>query len=311
MRKLLLSATMLALSASLFAQKLDDVQEKISKGKYDEAKEKLDKFMADPKNQNNADAYYYQGVIYNALSKDSTHQASADEYRMQAFNAIKRYQQLDPKNVRMTLEQNRGLFSLYADYFNAAVAAYNAQQFDAAFNNFKNALAVENYITQRGYTFPGFNLYALDTNMILNTANMALRAKQEDSAMHYYQMLADAKLKGQNFEQIYQMLVDYYSKKNDEGNRAKYLAIGKELYPDNEYWLEADLAPVRDNKPQLFAKYEQLMQANPGKYFLAYNYAVELFNYLYANDKKPADSAAWSPKLEPAIAKAISINSTP
>jgi hypothetical protein len=36
---------------------------------------------------------------------------------------------------------------------------------------------------------------------------------------------------------VHQFLVDYYSKRGDMANADKYTAIGKELYPDNEYWV--------------------------------------------------------------------------
>jgi len=294
----------------MFAQKLEDVQDKISKKKYDEAKTSLDKFLADPKNQSNANAYYYKGVIYDELAKDST-KTDNDTYRSESFNAFKRYQELDPKNIMMTLNQNAYLFQLYNEYFTGGVGNYNNKQYDKAFDNFRNALQVEQYIHSKGYSYNNYSMPALDTSLILNTATVAAQAKQEDSAMKYYSMLADAKIGGPTYENVYMTLVDYYGRKNDEANRNKYAAIGKELYPNNDYWLESALTPYKDDKQKLFAKYEELIQANPDKYFLAYNYAVELFNYLYASENKPADFDAMNAKVEPAIAKAISINSTP
>ncbi|MBD0366695.1 MAG: hypothetical protein ICV53_11415, partial [Flavisolibacter sp.] len=76
MRRLLFSVVMIACSTILFAQKeLNDIQENISKGKYTEAKEKIDKYLADPKNQKNANAWYYKGKIYTELARlDSTNQ---------------------------------------------------------------------------------------------------------------------------------------------------------------------------------------------------------------------------------------------
>ena len=58
MRKLILSALLVAATSSLFAQKLDDIQEKIGKKKYGEAKEKVDAALADPKNQANSDFWF-------------------------------------------------------------------------------------------------------------------------------------------------------------------------------------------------------------------------------------------------------------
>ena len=65
------------------------------------------------------------------------------------------------------------------------------------------------------------------------------------------------------------------------------------------------------DKPKLIAKYEELLATNPNSYYLAYNYAVELYNYLYATDKKPADAATFEPKLEAAIAGAIKVKNGP
>src|SRR5215203_813692 len=110
MRKFFFTALLIASGTALFAQNLDDVQESISKNKFDEAKGKIDKVLADPKGQKSPNAWYYKAVIYNALSKDSTKDNSA--FRKEAFDAYVKSQELDPKNVMGTLEQNVTLFDL-------------------------------------------------------------------------------------------------------------------------------------------------------------------------------------------------------
>src|SRR5438094_2182662 len=104
MRKFFLTAVLFASATALFAQNLDDVQDKISKKKYDEAKTSIDKVLADPKGQKSANAWYYKGVVYNELAKDSSKDNSA--YRAEAYEAFKKSQELDPKNVMGELEQN-------------------------------------------------------------------------------------------------------------------------------------------------------------------------------------------------------------
>lgn len=310
MRKLILSALLLASGAGVYAQKLSDVEDKLSKGKYDEAREVVDKMMADPKNQNNANAWYRRGQIYGQLALDSTKADQALANRTEALTSFKKYYEMDPKNVLGTLEQNVRMFQLYEGHYNAALQDYNKQNFAGSFANFSKALETEEYIREKGFTYTGINFPALDTGLYLNTAASALKAKLEDSAMRYYAKLADAKIKSDNFVEVYQTLVDYYGRKGDKANREKYMNIGKELYPTNEYWVEADLEPVRDNKPQLFAKYQELIGKNPSSFYLNYNYAVELFNYLYANDQKPADAATYEAQVEPAIANAIKAQSS-
>jgi hypothetical protein len=309
MRKFILSAVLVASSATMFAQNLDDVKENIDKKKYDEAKVKIDKILSEPKGQKNANAWFYKGIVYTNLGLDSTKKDM--DYKGEAFNAFKKYYEMDPKNVMGTLDQNVRMFQLYEGYYTQAVKDYNASNFVGSFNNFKNVLALEEYITQKGFTYPGINIPALDTALILNIAATASKGKMEDSAMVYYRRLADQKLKGENYIEIYQLLVDYYGRKGDEANKSKYLALGRELYPESDYWFEAELGPVREDKAKLFAKYQELTKANPTNYYLGYNYAVELFNYIYAGDKKPADAATYEPMVEEAISNAIKANNTP
>jgi hypothetical protein len=305
MRKLILSALMLASAAGVSAQKLSDVEKKLSESKYEEARQMVDKMMADPKNQSNANVWYRRGQIYGQLALDSTLADQALANRTEAMSAFQKYYEMDPKNLLGTLEQNVRMFQLYEGHYNAALNAYNKQDFATSFANFRGALNTEEYIKAKGFTYGGITFPTLDTNLYLNTAATALKAKMEDSAMQYYAKLADAKIKTDQFIEVYQTLVDYYGRKGDKAARDKYMAIGKELYPTNDYWVEADLEPVRDNKPQLFAKYQELIGKNPSSYYLNYNYAVELFNYVYASEKKPADATTFEPLVETAIANAI------
>lgn len=309
MRKLIFSALLVTGFVTGYAQKLDEVKEKINKGKYDEAWDKLEKVLADPKNQQNANAWYYKGIIFNNMAADST--KTDKNYRQEALDAFKRYHDLDPKNVMGTLEQNARVFQIYEGYYNDAIKAYNANNFESSFNNFRNALATEEFIRGKNLVYPGISFPALDTGLILNIAAAATKAKLEDSAMAYYSRLADAKVKGENYIEIYQVLIDYYDRKKDDANKAKYIAIGRELYPDSDYWYDAELSGIREDKPKLFTKYQELTKANPDNYFLTYNYAVEMFNYLYAGDKKPDDAATYEAQVEDVINSSIKAKNTP
>lgn len=106
-------------------------------------------------------------------------------------------------------------------------------------------------------------------------------------------------------------MVDYYSKKNDIANRSKYLELGKQAYPENDYWLEVELKDAGTDKQKLFSKYDEIITANPTKYVIHFNYAAELFNYIYTQDKKPADYAAQQAKLEDILKKALATQQTP
>jgi hypothetical protein len=305
MRKLILSAFFMAAGTALFAQKLDDIQEKINKGKYDEAKVEIDKVLAEPKNQKNANAWYYKGVVYNELGKDTTKKDM--DYRMEAFNAFKKYQELDPKNVMMALEQNGRLFQLYEGYYNQGIGAFNAKSYDKAFSDFKNALSVKDYVYGKKFEINGFSFPALDTQLVNLAGSAGMLAKQEDAAIPYFTMLADAKLKGDDFKDIYPILVDYYGRKNDATNKAKYLAIGMELYPNNPYWMQSQLEAAGTDKSKRLDLYKDLVAKNPTNADLAVDYSVELFNYVYAKDK-PADYEQRKAELTSALENTIKTN---
>jgi hypothetical protein len=210
------------------------------------------------------------------------------DYRMEAFNAFKKYQELDPKNIMMTLEQNGRLFQIYEGYYNQGIAAFNSKNYEKAFSDFKNALAVKDYVYGKKFEINGFTFPAIDTQLVNLAGSAGMLAKQEDASIPYFTLLADAKLKGDDFKDIYPILVDYYGRKNDATNKSKYLAIGMELYPTNPYWMQSQLEAAGDDKGKRLTMYKELVAKNPTNADLATDYGVELFNYIYGKDK-PAD----------------------
>jgi hypothetical protein len=311
MQKLLLALIFSVAATTMFAQDLDEINDMIGKNQLDKAKAGIDKYLA--KKATDANGWYFKGVIYNEIAKSEQFKSLAPDGRMEAFNAFKKTLELEPKNVRMTLEQNVRLFDIYNGYFDAGASAFNAKQYNDAYTNFKNALTVEEYISSKQMTYNNFSFPVFDTSLIQNIALSAYQAKNEDEAVVWYQRLAEKKIAGKDFLDIYQFLAEYYNKKKDAANRQKYLSLGQELFPDNDYWCLVPLNDVDDkDKPKLFVKYEEILATDCGKrYSLNFNYAVELFNYLYTGDGKPADYAAKQAKLESVLKKTLEVNNTP
>lgn len=305
MRKLLLSTLFVAAIATANAQNLDDVQEKISKGKWDEAKEKIDKILADPKNQSKANPWYYKGKIYSELARlDSA--GTMGNLSTEAFQAFKKYQELDAKNMLMTLDQNVGYFQLYDMHYNRGIRNYNKKDYATAYNDFRNALNIEGYVVQKGFEYNGFKFPSLDTQLVNLTATAAYLAKKEDEAIPYYEKLAEARLKDKDYKEVYGLLADYYLKKKDP-KADKYLQLGKELFPDESYWISLEFGDVGDDKDKKMARYEEMIQKYPNSALLTLDYAIEMFNYTYSFEKKPADYTARQEKVSSALEKAISV----
>jgi hypothetical protein len=307
MRRFIFTAALLAGGTLLHAQNLDKVQELISKQKYTEAKAEIDKALTDAKGQKNANAWYYKGVIYNELAKDSTQDLSA--YRAEAYTALKKAQELDPKNIMGELEQNWRLFDIYNYYINTAIKKHNAKDYTGALSAYKGAFDVQQYINKKGFAYNNQTLPALDTTFTLYAGSAAYLAKDTATGIQYFSQIADAKIGGKEYLEAYQMLVDYYNKKGDKANTEKYAALGKQLYPDNEYWVYYELQDpaLREDKTKLLAKYEEVLSNNPENKGLALDYAIELFNHTYGQTK-PADYKELQTKLDEAIRKAIDVN---
>lgn len=309
MQRFLLSLLILLVSSSLFAQSIEDIEGQFQKGELDKAKASVDAFLAKEKNAAKPDGWWYKGVVYNEIAKSEKYKALAPDGRMQAFEAFKKYYEMDPKAVRGTLEQHVRLFDIYNGYFDMGVASFGASNFDEAYKHFKNALTVEEYIAAKGYEYNGFKFPAFDTTLVQNIALSAYRAKKDDEAVVYYKKIADQKIAGKDNVDIYQLLIEYYTKKNDRVTREQYLQLGRQLYPADDRWYQIELDEVdAKDKKALFAKYEELMPKYPDKHLMLYNYAVELFNYTYAGDKKPADYKETQKKIESVLKTTMTVN---
>jgi len=314
MRKVLIAAVFALISFSgIYAQKvekLSDVQEKYAKGKYDEAKEKLDKILEDPKSLTVPAVWYWKGNVYMQLAKaDTAHQLGYDAAH-EAFTAYKKYQELDPKNVLMTLEQNVGLFVLRDIYANKGDHFWGIKDFAKAFENFKKALEIEEYVNSKNFSYNNYSYPALDTTLVRYTAAAAYSAKREDEAMPYFERLADAKITDQDYRDIYGLLVQYHMGKGNTGKAEKYLALGKQLFPDEDYWLGIEIGDIGDDKAKRLVKLEELAKKYPENGTLALDYAIEMRNNTYIYDTKPADYTARQEKLTQALTKAVTTNPT-
>ncbi len=296
-------------SFSGMAQSLDDINKLMEKKQFNEAKTAIEKHLADPKNSAKSDGWYFKGRIYNSLSYDTvTAPADAYAYKLLAYDAFKKTQELDKNDLRLKVESYRSYLDIYLGLFDLGAKFYNTKDYKNAFNSFKQALEVKDFMMGKNYTFTEVKLYALDTALVLNTAITAVQDKNEDMAVVYYRKLTDANVSDKNFQEVYEYLADYYTRKADFTNQQAILEKGKKFYPLNEYWTDLEMETVRKtgDKNALFAKYEEMMAKNPSSFLLPYNYAIDLFNSFYAKDAKAENvNAASKEKLNSVLKLAI------
>lgn len=309
-------ATILFVNIAI-SQSLDDIKKFVLMRQAKPAKAAVDKFLAIEKNALKADAWYYKGFAYDLTSKDSGLSiAEGSALKTESFNAIKKYFELDAKAPLSNVENNSLLFDLYVGFSSElGVKAYTQKNYELAHDNFKKAVEVHDFVFAKNLV--GANNYKfaeLDTTLILYAAISANDAKKKEEAVIFYKKLADANIADTQYVDVYQFLADYYKTKKDSANFSAIIEKGKKLYPKNmDYWtaLEIEEATEGVEKPQIFDKYDGLLTKYPENYILSFNYAVEMYRYIYSEEMKTANTNVYKEKLPIILKKALSIKSTP
>lgn len=315
MKSFFLTLLLVATGLGLFAQKqLDKAKDLLKNQKLAEAKTEIDNFLAVEKNQKSADAWYQKAKIYGAIAADENLKATVPDARVQSFDAIKKYVELEgeikdasKRYLVMTLENNKPLVDLYTGYSKDAASFYNAGNFNDALTNFKNTLDIYAFMSEKGWT----GNIRLDTTTTLYAGIAAEKASKLDEAAIYYGKIAEAKAKGEGFIEIYKWLSDHYRQKKDMAGANKYVALGKEVYPQDPFWSAFELEMVREQgtKDQLFAKYDEAIKSDPTNHLNYFNYGVELYQTAYDPDltKRPANSQELITRATENIKKALEI----
>ena len=306
MKRIVISSLLLLFAFGTFAQVTNKTKDLVKNNKYQDAKTEIDKVLANEKNAANAEAWYYKAKVYSALGSDTTVKSGVDDMKWEAFNAVKKYMELDNKQVLMQIENYKPLMDIYQSYFKTGAAYYNANNFEDAFNNFKKCLAVSEYLTEKK-----ISNVQIDTSVVLYTGISAEKVNKKDDAAIYYSKLADAKVSGEGMAEIYKWLADYYSQKKDTDKAQKYLTLGKSIYPKDTFWagFELDMAREKGEKNNLYSKYEEIITADPSNHLYVYNYGIELYKDAYNEDpaKRPSNSEEMINKAATNLKKTLEL----
>jgi hypothetical protein len=307
MKKILVVSLLIASALGSFAQSTNKAKELLKSKKVQEAKTEIDKVLASEKGAKDPEAWFTKAKIYNEIASDSTQKSGATEARNEAFEALKKYTQIDDKKMlSSTMENHKTMIDLYQGYFKTGAAFYNSNNFADAFTNFKKSLEVGSFINEKGVA----NI-KLDTLVTLYTGISAEKLNQKDTAAVYYAKLADAKVSGDNMVEIYKWLADYYRQKKDNATASKYIESGKALYPKDTFWdsFELEVAGESGNRQDLLTKYEAIVAKDPNNYLYVFNYGVELYKDGYKDtiSLRPANSEQMIDKAAANMKKVIEL----
>lgn len=307
MKRIILTTLFAAMATVLFAQKVDKAKDLLKAKKLTEAKTEIDNFLAQEKNAKNADAWYTKAKIYNEISKDPQLTATTPNARQEAFTALKKYTEVDDKMmIALQIDGYKPINDIYTAFYQDGANSFNNKDYEKALANFASAIDVSTFMTQKGW----INL-KLDTNSVLYSGVAAEKLGKTEDAVKYYGTLAENKVKGDGFVEIYKWVANHYYEKKDQANAKKFVELGKQVYPTDPFWASIDLDMAREggNKDQLFAQYEQTIASFPDNHLYRYNYAVELYQTAYNTDlaKRPANSTELIEKARVHIVEALKL----
>jgi hypothetical protein len=237
MKRFLLLMVLAASFQMATAQDFKKVQIAVTLKKFEDAKTEIDKLASDPKAQGKPEFYFWKGTINAELAKDPKTKDKYPNAYKDAADALKKYGESDPTFAIAKANSSDAYFAMYSAAYAQGINAFNGKNWLEAAGAFESAIGYLNTIIVNKWTNANI---AFDTTAVLYTAFAYYNAKQMDDAAKYYKMLADAKVGGENFLDVYKFLAVHYTSKKDEAQFTKYLNIGRELYP-KEAWDEYEI----------------------------------------------------------------------
>ena len=139
MKKLILQSLMIGIVSFSFAQKekMISASQYLKSGDLVNAKDRIDIAVNHEKTKANPKAWFYRGEIYRSISKSKDTAISklhANPYK-EASMSYSKSMDLDEKGKYLN-KNKAGKRSVYISVFNTAVEAYNAKDFETAYNYF-------------------------------------------------------------------------------------------------------------------------------------------------------------------------------
>lgn len=287
--------------AGLYAQKLEKARNYLKNDKLTEAVTEINNFLAIDKNANNADAWFTKSKIYMAVAsqKDDPNEknqalATAEEAIFKYLDYQKEIQDSTKRNLLIIADNSTVLTELYSNYSQTGATFYNSSNFKDAYLNFEKGLNIVSKMYENKLTD-----IKLDTTGRLFAGISAEKANMKDEAAKQYNEIVINKATGNDFDQIYKWVAEYYAGKDDEEGLFRTLEIGKEVYPEDEWWtlFVLEYYTDRGDFDKVYENYESLIAANPSNNSYKFNYALTLYenNYLENMLQRPA---GWEEKLK-------------
>lgn len=270
-----------------------------NKPKLKEAKEAIDAAMKASENQALAEAWIKKGEIYNEIATqmitikqigignvddlpkvEGDPSAIAGEAFMKAIDlAQKKFEKKDAL---------RGLQIAQGNLNNLGFTAYEAGEFDKAYTDFKQVLAIHDVLKANAEE-SALNKEEDYNNQVYIAGLSALNAKKQEDAKPLFQKLYDIKY---DKPAIYEAMYEIAAKETTPEQAYAYLETGRKLYPDDISLLFADINHyLRINKLDvLITKLQTAMEKEPDNISL-YTTTGSVYDNLYQREFEAGNMA--------------------
>mgnify|MGYP001319076546 CR=1 FL=1 len=288
MKQTFLALLSLLFITASFGQDMKKVRNFYDKKDWAKGKEAIDLVLANEKEQKNWEAWYYKGLIYGQVAKDANLSSTVPDAWMVSFESYLKAMELDSKQAEtfMTL-RNFPVFDNYLELQRQGNDLFNKQDYKTAFERYKQADKVGRFIFKNKWA-----LSEVDTILYYYMGAAAMQSDNMEGAVEYFKKICDANIGGEGFDVCYRYVSYYFDKKGDVETADKYAAMGRKLYPEDSYYDRVELDRERKKNgigPALFEKYDVVLQRDTKDYDLRYDYAAEVFNWMYNDGEAPAD----------------------
>ncbi len=325
MKKIALPILFTFLVSVTFGQTIKKASGYFDKKDYAKAKTEIDGFLL--KKQGDSEGNYIKAKIYERIADSAAISNLVEgDAREQALEAFK-IAVADSSNLKLKLQIMKDnyapVFNMYGGYYELAAAAFNEaavsqskEDFAKSMELFKKANEIGQYIAGNEWAAIG----KVDTTLVLNIGKAALNAGKDEEALKVFTQIADADISGvsnsddnDSYRIPYQWLTLHFKKAGDETKMKKYATLGKKNFPSDDYYdfVLMDYYREKNDMPQVFAKYEDLLKRNPDSLSYHFSYANDIFGYVYNSDDGVVieNKAELLSTLKNELDKAYSINS--
>jgi tetratricopeptide (TPR) repeat protein len=247
----------------------------------DKAKTAIDAASVHEKTSGLAKTWYYKGLIYEKIYKNSnpTFAALDSNALLKAYSFYEKSLKIDPKS-EFAEDIWHAKSNMYGLLFNKGVEEFKAAKFQMATQSFEAAM----------------ELNPKDTIALLNAATASYRASDKVKSKKYFSELANRKYKD---PLIYSFLSEIYKAEKDTAKALSIVQEGRKLFPKNQSLVLNELNIYLHQGKHKLAE-EQFMAAienDPANPNLYYN--LGLVSEKTGNLEKAAESYKKAIELKP------------